>query len=184
MLYDKDIRLPLFDFLEDNYGDIRILEEKQMGRSRADIVMVGRDNNIYGVEIKSDADTLERLSLQQQCYDKTFDTVSIVVGKKFKDSIEECIPNYWGIYVVYEYAGNCKIERKRAAKVNKNIEANSLLQLLWKEEIIKLLRNAGIKGISGKNRRLLRQIVIDNFTLKEIRDYTRETIKSRQNWRD
>ena len=30
MLYDKDIRLPLFDFLEDNYGDVRILEEKQM----------------------------------------------------------------------------------------------------------------------------------------------------------
>ena len=78
----------------------------------------------------------------------------------------------------------CKIKRKRAAKVNKNVEANSLLELLWKEEIITLLRNAGIKGISGKNRRQLRQIAIDNFTLKEIRDYTRETIKSRHNWRD
>ena len=47
-----------------------------------------------------------------------------------------------------------------------------------------LLRNAGIKGISGKNRRLLRQIAMDKFTLKQIRDYTRETIKSRENWRD
>ena len=40
MLYDKDIREPLFDFLEGMYGKIRILEEKQMGKSRADIVMV------------------------------------------------------------------------------------------------------------------------------------------------
>ena len=186
MLKDNDIRVTLIDELNriNAQHDYRIIEELAVcdGNARVDVAVA--NGRLCGYEIKSDADTLERLSLQQQCYDKTFDTVSIVVGKKFKDSIEECIPNYWGIYVVYEYAGNCKIERKRAAKVNKNIEANSLLQLLWKEEIIKLLRNAGIKGISGKNRRLLRQIVIDNFTLKEIRDYTRETIKSRQNWRD
>ena len=40
MLYDRDIREPLFDFLEERYGKIRIIEEKQMGKSRADIVMV------------------------------------------------------------------------------------------------------------------------------------------------
>lgn len=40
MLRDKDIREPLFDFLEEMYGKIRILEEKQIGKSRADIVMV------------------------------------------------------------------------------------------------------------------------------------------------
>lgn len=33
MLYDKDIREPLFEFLETTYGKIRILEEKQMGRT-------------------------------------------------------------------------------------------------------------------------------------------------------
>ena len=31
MLYDKDIRDPLFDFLEERYHKIRIIEEKQMG---------------------------------------------------------------------------------------------------------------------------------------------------------
>ena len=40
MLYDKDIREPLFDFLEETYGKIRIIEEKSVGRSRADVVMV------------------------------------------------------------------------------------------------------------------------------------------------
>ena len=40
MLRDKDIREPLFDFLEEMYGKIRILEEKQIGKSRADIVRV------------------------------------------------------------------------------------------------------------------------------------------------
>jgi hypothetical protein len=40
VLHDKDIREPLFDFLEERYGKIRIIEEKRMGRSRADVVMV------------------------------------------------------------------------------------------------------------------------------------------------
>ena len=30
MLYDRDIREPLFDFLETLYGKIRILEEKEL----------------------------------------------------------------------------------------------------------------------------------------------------------
>ena len=39
-LHDKDIREPLFEFLEEVYGKVRILEEKTMGKSRADVVMV------------------------------------------------------------------------------------------------------------------------------------------------
>ena len=67
MLYDKDIREPLFEFLEEQYGRIRILEEKQMGRSRADLVMV-LPGAVAGVEIKSDADTYARLSRQVKDY--------------------------------------------------------------------------------------------------------------------
>jgi hypothetical protein len=55
-LHDKDIREPLFDFLEEKYGKVRIMEEKQMGRSRADVVMV-TESALCGIEIKSDADT-------------------------------------------------------------------------------------------------------------------------------
>ena len=31
MLLDKDIREPLFEFLEERYGKVRILEEKTVG---------------------------------------------------------------------------------------------------------------------------------------------------------
>ncbi len=39
-VHDKDIREPLFEFLEETFGKVRIIEEKTMGRSRADIVMM------------------------------------------------------------------------------------------------------------------------------------------------
>ena len=60
MLKDKDIREPLFYFLEEKYGKVRILEEKNIGRSRADAVMITEDA-LFGIEIKSDADTYARL---------------------------------------------------------------------------------------------------------------------------
>ena len=37
IIRDRDIREPLFDYLEETYGKIRIIEEKMMGRSRADV---------------------------------------------------------------------------------------------------------------------------------------------------
>ena len=48
MLYDKDIREPLFDFLDDIYLTNRIIEEKQMGRSRADVVMAVSYTHLTG----------------------------------------------------------------------------------------------------------------------------------------
>ena len=186
MLKDIDIRGALIEELnrinaQHNY---RIIEEMAVcdGEARVDIAVA--NGKLCGYEIKSDADTLERLALQQKCYDKTFDTVSIIVGEKFKDRIEEYVPQHWGIYIASEYKNGCRIKRKRQAKINKNIQASSLLELLWKEELMYLLKGAGIKGISGKNRRVLRKIAIDNISIKDIRDFTRETIKSREKWRE
>ena len=76
MLYDKDIRPPLFDLLEENAGffggRVRILEEVTTGRARADAVMV-TPGLLYGIEIKSDADTYARLDGQVKNYDWYYD---------------------------------------------------------------------------------------------------------------
>lgn len=40
MLYDKDIREPLFMYFEEKYGKTRVFEEKRMGNSRADILII------------------------------------------------------------------------------------------------------------------------------------------------
>ena len=36
MLKDQDIREPLFDFFDEKFGKVRIIEEKQIAKSRAD----------------------------------------------------------------------------------------------------------------------------------------------------
>ena len=96
MLHDKDIREPLFEYLEELYGKIRIIEEKTMGRSRADIVMVTTES-LFGIEIKSDADTYARLDRQVKDYDKYYDYNIAVVGSSHGIHIKEHIPGYWDI---------------------------------------------------------------------------------------
>ena len=99
MLYDKDIREPLFEFLEETYGKIRIIEEKRIGKTRADVMMITPDS-IWGIEIKSDADTYARLSRQVKDYDKYYDYNYVVVGSSHALHIREHIPDYWGVISV------------------------------------------------------------------------------------
>ena len=61
ILHDADIRDDLCIYLEEKYGQVRFFDELSMGKSRADIVMV-TEEELIGIEIKSDADTYDRLS--------------------------------------------------------------------------------------------------------------------------
>lgn len=186
MLNDKEIRKAMIDNLNKvNVGhEFRIINELGIcdGSARVDIALA--NGKLCGYEIKSDMDTLERLSGQIEEYNKTFDKITIVVGNKFKDKIESYVPEFWGIEVAYRNKfGNISIKRLRSARLNKNIESRALLELLWKEELKELLSIHGVKGISNKNKRKLRDIAIETIPLKEIKNFTRETLKIREGWR-
>ena len=135
MLYDKDIREPLFDFLEEYYGKIRILEEKQMGRSRADIVMVTPEA-VYGIEIKSDADTYARLERQIKDYNQYYDYNYIVIGTRHTLHIREHVPEWWGIITVELENGKPDFYVWRKAEKNPKRNLKKKLSLLWRPELV------------------------------------------------
>ena len=134
---DKDIREPLFDFLEEHYGKIRIIEEKNIGSSRADVVMVTQ-HSLYGIEIKSDADTYTRLSGQVKDYDRFFDRNIVVAGSSHGLSIETHVPEYWGIITVEQTSEGYDFYVLREALDNPGIKLDKKLSLLWRPEISQL----------------------------------------------
>ena len=136
-LKDKDIREPLFDFLEETYGKIRILEEKTMGKSRADIVMV-MPEALYGIEIKSDADTYARLANQIKDYDKYFDYNIVVVGTSHGEHISEHVPEYWGIITVEIVDGVFDFYCLRRPTANPKRKWKRKLELLWRPELAQI----------------------------------------------
>lgn len=134
ILRDKDIREPLFEFLEETFGRIRIIEEKRVGKSRADLMMI-MPSEIVGIEIKSDADTYVRLSRQIKDYDKYFDSNYVVVGTTHAMHIEEHVPQWWGIITVEMVDDKADFYILRRAKSNPKQDKKKKITLLWRPEL-------------------------------------------------
>lgn len=162
MLRDKDIREPLFHFLEETFGKIRIIEEKTMGKSRADIMMV-TENSLIGIEIKSDADTYERLERQVKDYNKYFDYNIIAVGTTHGLHISEHVPDWWGIITVEEIDAQADLYYYRKIQENpKPVKLKKQLGFLWRPEL------AHIQEINGmaKYKQKSKAFVIDKILEK------------------
>ncbi len=151
MLKDSDIREPLFDFLENTYGKIRIIEEKTMGRSRADIVMV-TPGELYGIEIKSDADTYGRLESQVRDYDRYFDRNIAVVGTSHAMHIHEHIPDHWGIITVEAGDRGPDFYFLRRPDKNPEMDWAKKLSVLWKPELAQIQEWNGMPKYKEKSR--------------------------------
>ncbi len=141
-LYDRDIRDPLFFFLEEKYGKVRFLEEKNTGSARADAVMV-TENALYGIEIKSDQDTYARLPGQVRAYDQYYDFNYAVVGLSHVRHIEEHLPSWWGIITAERTEdGALDFYILRRPKRNPGQKVTKKVSLLWRPEMEHILERA------------------------------------------
>lgn len=122
-LDDKQIRQALLKEFSKN-TELEIYQEFVLpsSKARADIVTVGEI--FTGYEIKSDKDSLQRLSTQIPEYDIYLEKNYIVVGEKYSSKIKEYILKYWGIIVVSESkkrgAANNQLKIKTIRKAKKN----------------------------------------------------------------
>ncbi len=166
MLYDKDIREPLFEFLEQRYGKVRILEEKQIGRSRADAVMV-TENGLAGIEIKSDADTYARLKRQIKDYDRFFDYNFVAVGSTHGGHIEEHVPDWWGIITIEQWEHQVDFYVLREAGKNPQVDWKGKLGLLWRPELAHIQQVNRMPGYRDKGKRFVIEKILERVP-KEI----------------
>lgn len=170
-LHDKDIREPLFEFLDETYGRNRIIEEKIMGKSRADVVMV-TDFALYGFEIKSDADTYARLASQVKDYDKYFDYNYVVVGSSHALHIEEHVPLYWGIITV-----ECTDERfdfyiLRRPEPSPGVTWKKKIEILWRPELAALQEMYGMPKYKDKSKKFVADAFLERLENGKIEEGT------------
>ena len=161
VLYDRDIREPLFDFLEEKYGKIRVLEEKIIGRARADLIMI-TPGLLYGIEIKSDADTYVRLKKQVEYYDSFFDRNILVAGSTHGKHAAEHIPEWWGIITVEEDGDRTDFYVLREAGVNPEVKPENKITMLWRPELSNILANNMLPAYKGKSKKFVQEYLINN----------------------
>ena len=189
-IYDADIRKILFNsFLkEKDYiegPDTIVINELDVcaGASRVDIAVI--NGKIHGYEIKSKQDNLERLPSQIESYNSIFDTMTIVTYKSHLNKIKTIVPRWWGIKYIDDKNGNIILKNVRKAKENSNIIIQNVAMLLWKDEMIDLLSNFSDVNASFRDRTrydlsYMIQQYVDSNTVK---NYVRNTLKSRENWK-
>ena len=160
ILHDSDIREPLFDFLEESIGKIRILEEKQTGRARADVVMV-TEKYLYGIEIKSDADTYARLNKQVRYYDRYYDRNIVVVGSTHAAHVEEHVPPWWGIISVELIGDITDFYILRKPRDNPKVQAEKKISILWRPELVHLLEKNGLPSYKRKSKSFVQKKLLE-----------------------
>ena len=161
ILYDKDIREPLFFFLEETYGKVRILEEKRTGSARADVVMI-TPQFLYGIEIKSDADSYTRLKKQVKNYDWYYDRNIIVVGSTHAAHVREHVPDTWGIISVeLDEKGRVDFYVIREAVDNPKVKDKRKITILWRTELNRLLERNKLPKYLQRSKQFVQEKLIE-----------------------
>ncbi len=172
MLYDKDIREPLFEYFEEMFGKIRVIEEKQIFKSRADAMII-TENFLVGVEIKSDADTYVRLEKQVKNYNRIFDYNFVAVGASHAHHIKEHVPEYWGIITIEEVDGKVDFYLYRAAQPNpkreKAVKFRNQLSILWRNELLNIQLRHGLHKYPGKSKRFIWDYLMEKIPEDELK---------------
>lgn len=160
-LTDSQMREPLFDYLEEFYGKIRIFEEKNAGASRADVIGV-IDGALLGFEIKSDRDSYTRLKTQTRDYDDFCDINFLVVGKSHVKHAHEHIPEHWGIIVIWEGEdGQIQVEMDQLPAPNHKVSAANQLHFLWRPELARLQEMNDLPVYKARSKQFVQQKILE-----------------------
>ncbi len=127
---------------------------------RIDLAFI-KNNEIYGIEIKSEFDTLNRLDGQVKEYLKVFDKVIVVVATKHLNHALELLPES---VALWEFNGE-RLKVVRRGKKIKIRDKSIFIDLMRVTDLIKVSNYFGLK-YEAKNRHELSKVVANLPTNK------------------
>ncbi|MBU5274347.1 sce7726 family protein [Levilactobacillus brevis] len=181
MKHDIDVRELVLSELNKKYSnrhDTKVINEMGIahGSSRIDIAVI--NGVLHGYELKSESDSLKRLSRQASYYEKIFERMTLVIDKKFLDKAKLIIPSWWGISVINDdYSKTISVRKGRKIKTK---DYPMLLNLLWREELVELLDFLGYPKRYKKLRKdEIYEIVLKDKRKSTVKKYIYSALKNR-----
>ncbi|MEO7332099.1 MAG: sce7726 family protein [Minicystis sp.] len=187
-LRDSDVRKAAYGRLlihAQACPDTLVIDELGLdhGACRIDIAVI--NGHIRGLEIKAEADTLDRLPHQVASYGEVVDKASLIVASRHLEAALMIVPDWWGIVVTDRGAhSGINFRRIRPERVNRGVDPLTLARLLWRPEAQAILRKLGVSAqdLRAPREDLYRRIV-QEMSLRQIGRTVRETLKCRSMWR-
>jgi hypothetical protein len=127
-----------------------IVDEFWIPRSheRADLAVIGHLREAF--EIKTERDNLNRLPRQASAYGRLFDECTAVVAERHAVRVATMLPEWWGLLVIP--VGDASFETVRGASRNPDVDPETIVRLLWRDEVYAALTRFGITPEPGAGR--------------------------------
>jgi hypothetical protein len=139
---------------------------------RADVVLA--NGKLWGFEIKSEQDTLERLPGQIEVFTRAFEKLTIVTVARFEPQVRMMIPEGVGLWIE-EPDGSLKERiRSRVASLSRE----SAIALMTATELRRLLACNGLTGTSGVARAELARLAA-YLPVSDLSAAARDAVKRR-----
>jgi hypothetical protein len=151
-LLEPEIKALVLDYLKNNGSLINgasVISELTLDgfSRRVDLALVNK-KHLIAFEIKSEADSLDRLSGQIEKYSEYFDKVIVVAAPKHINAIMKTVPEHVAVWEI----AYMQIKVKRRGKIVLIKDKGKLIDLMKANELLKLSNKLGL-STESKNRR-------------------------------
>lgn len=162
----------------------------------ADIVAIPSaehaSTGMHGFEIKSEVDSLTRLESQIHYYSMVFKRCSLVVTEKHEKKALDMIPDWWGVILAvskgFDDYGEplddiILIETREALENPSPLIPYSLTQLLWRNELVDLVKTRNIEVAKTGSKRVLRTAISKQLSIEELEKTVITYLAERTEWK-
>lgn len=161
-----------------------LIEEMEVcsGRARIDLAVIS--DHLIGIEIKGPKDDVTRLPGQVKAYSQCFDLVVLVAHETLAQKASDLIPSWWGLVVGLQRQGRIRYHFQRRPEPNPSINLETLLALLWREEIAALLSEL-LGGIPKPRatKRSIRAELLAQIEPQVLHQASLRKLRERSDWR-
>jgi hypothetical protein len=178
-----DIKARLSTLVRDVENGV-IVEEMGIcdGKARADLAVIS--SLLIGIEIKGPDDNLDRLPAQIDQYSKCFDKVLLVVHALHANDAAKLIPRWWGLVVGSDKNGSNSYQMRRKPSVNREVDVETVLGLLWRAEVETLFsRFIGGTASVRASKKKIRTELLASAPHAALKSAGIELLRQRQEWR-
>lgn len=165
--------------------DTLVVDELGLAHAKVRIDIAVINGCVHGYEIKSSADTLERLPAQLALYKRCLGKLTVVCAPKHTERVMKSAPLWCGVVEAEKGPrGGIALSTIRRDRTNPNIELDQLAHLLWRGEAIELLsRHGTCQKILRQSRAQLYKHLAELMTIEQLTKSIREFMLARPDWR-
>jgi hypothetical protein len=187
---DFEVRGALTARLSAKYtaDDGRLVHELAIPQHSARVDLAWISASLTGFEIKSGADTLQRLPAQQLAYGRVFDRMYLALESCHLERALSVIPNWWGVLELRSTRNGPRWIERRRSRLNPQVDIHSVVQLLWRSEVVDELRAVGIeRGVASAPKSVLwtrlAEAAPERISTSALKARVRSRLRLREGWR-